>query len=177
MLGGTAFILLGSYCTGVEFAKSGKKLKRMNERRKKIISRILDAITVLCIVFMLIAIGEEIYADYVARVWEEAGYPDLRVPGRPYLWIKLCLFSGIGLISLGLHFYFFSDEQPEAERKRQGRLRRRSDKYERCVICGRLTKVPKDQPISERSTYIDGGGPLCKKCYSSLEKQKRGAEQ
>ena len=35
---------------------------------------------------------------------------------------------------------------------------------ETCVVCGRHTEVPKELPVSERKTYMPGGGQLCEDC-------------
>ena len=36
--------------------------------------------------------------------------------------------------------------------------------FERCVVCGKLTDVPKTLPVGRRKTYVSGGGQLCKDC-------------
>lgn len=65
--------------------------------------------TVLCIAFAFVAVGQELYADHVVKAWVEAGFPDLREPGRAGLWLKLFFTSGIGLICLGIHAVLFPD--------------------------------------------------------------------
>lgn len=40
--------------------------------------------------------------------------------------------------------------------------------FERCVLCGRVTDVPLQQPISERSGYVIGAGQLCQECCRDL---------
>ena len=42
---------------------------------------------------------------------------------------------------------------------------------ERCVLCWRLTDVPKSTPISQRKAYIQGAGQLCDSCYYALLKK------
>ena len=42
---------------------------------------------------------------------------------------------------------------------------------ERCVLCWRLTNVPKNTPISKRKYYVQGQGQLCENCYYELFKQ------
>lgn len=42
------------------------------------------------------------------------------------------------------------------------------DRMERCVICGTLTEVPMDLPVSERETYMEGAGQLCLECCWKL---------
>lgn len=37
--------------------------------------------------------------------------------------------------------------------------------YERCIICGELTKMRKDTPIDFRNHYVFGGGQMCHSCY------------
>lgn len=33
--------------------------------------------------------------------------------------------------------------------------------FERCVLCGVVTDVPVQMPVSERKCYIPGAGQLC----------------
>lgn len=40
--------------------------------------------------------------------------------------------------------------------------------FETCVLCGQLTDVPVNRPVSERPTYVEGAGQLCRKCYAEL---------
>ena len=35
---------------------------------------------------------------------------------------------------------------------------------ERCIICGQVTDVPVDRPISNRKTYLPSAGQLCEDC-------------
>lgn len=39
---------------------------------------------------------------------------------------------------------------------------------ERCVLCGGLTEVLKNQPVSERKYYMEGAGQLCRECYREV---------
>ena len=43
-----------------------------------------------------------------------------------------------------------------------------SEEMERCVLCWRLTDVPKTRPVSQRIGYIEGVGQLCESCYCTL---------
>ena len=36
------------------------------------------------------------------------------------------------------------------------------DTYERCVLCWKITDVPKRLPIDLRENYIEGQGQLCR---------------
>ena len=45
---------------------------------------------------------------------------------------------------------------------------KKSDKKEICVCCGQGTTYSKDEPISNRTGYIQGAGQLCLKCYKEL---------
>lgn len=40
--------------------------------------------------------------------------------------------------------------------------------FERCVLCGAVTDVPRQQPVSERKCYVPGAGQLCEKCCIDL---------
>ena len=40
--------------------------------------------------------------------------------------------------------------------------------FERCVVCGKMTDIPKDLPVSERKTYMEGAGQLCRECCIEL---------
>lgn len=46
--------------------------------------------------------------------------------------------------------------------------RRKKDVYERCVLCGAMTDVPKTLPIDQRAGYVPGGGQLCRRCCREL---------
>ena len=51
------------------------------------------------------------------------------------------------------------------------------NKYERCVMCGKMTDVPISTPIEFRSNYEIGCGQLCSTCQyqlrSSIQKEKK----
>lgn len=60
------------------------------------------------------------------------------------------------------------------DRKRNRRSRANSarwEKMDRCVLCWRLTDVPKSTPISQRKAYIQGAGQICDSCYYALLKE------
>ena len=62
----------------------------------------------------------------------------------------------------------------DLDRKRNRRSRANSarwEKMDRCVLCWRLTNVPKNTPISKRNYYVQGQGKLCENCYYELFKQ------
>lgn len=46
-----------------------------------------------------------------------------------------------------------------------------SEEMERCVLCWRLTDVPKTRPVSQRNGYIEGASQLCESCYCTLLKE------
>ena len=39
-----------------------------------------------------------------------------------------------------------------------------SDDFENCVMCDKLTNVPKNLHIDYRSNYVEGAGQLCFEC-------------
>lgn len=41
---------------------------------------------------------------------------------------------------------------------------------EKCVVCGKETKIPKDRHIYERRYYVEGCGQLCELCYHDIYK-------
>ena len=41
-----------------------------------------------------------------------------------------------------------------------------SDDFENCVMCDKLTNVPKNLHIDYRSNYVEGAGQLCFECYT-----------
>lgn len=51
------------------------------------------------------------------------------------------------------------------------------NKFERCVICGKMTDVPISTPIESRINYEVGCGQLCiacqKKLRSSIQKENK----
>lgn len=47
----------------------------------------------------------------------------------------------------------------------------REEDRERCVLCWRLTDVPKSTPIAQRKAYVQGAGQLCESCYCALLKE------
>ena len=40
--------------------------------------------------------------------------------------------------------------------------------FEKCVVCGKQTDVPKTKDISERKYYIEGAGQLCGECFFEI---------
>ena len=48
------------------------------------------------------------------------------------------------------------------------------DTYERCVLCWKITDVPKRLTIDLRENYIEGQGQLCRACYYRLISQTFG---
>ena len=58
-----------------------------------------------------------------------------------------------------------------AKRKRQCLT---SEKYERCVLCGRLTEVPAACPTEWREYFVPGGGQLCSACGERLRSGRDG---
>lgn len=38
------------------------------------------------------------------------------------------------------------------------------EEYERCVLCGAMTRVAKSTPIDRRIDYLYGAGQLCREC-------------
>ena len=40
--------------------------------------------------------------------------------------------------------------------------------FERCVLCGAVTDVLRQQPVSERKCYVPGAGQLCSDCCMEL---------
>lgn len=39
-----------------------------------------------------------------------------------------------------------------------------SGKYEKCVVCGAVTRVARTIPIDMRPDYLPGAGQLCREC-------------
>lgn len=39
---------------------------------------------------------------------------------------------------------------------------------ERCVLCGCVTDMRRDWPVSMRNYYIEGAGQLCRSCYMDV---------
>jgi hypothetical protein len=46
---------------------------------------------------------------------------------------------------------------------------KRSDEYERCVICNKLTDVKVSTPVENRPHYVEGIGQLCRKCFLEIK--------
>ena len=149
-----------------------ERCNEMTERKKKVISVLLKTVAVVCILCLIIAIAQELYADYAVRIWEQAGYPDLRGGSKVVFWIKLLLFSGIALMSTGAHMLLFPKEKVKSSDKAQLQLST-NEVFERCVLCGKLTDIPKGQPVTQRSGYIAGGGQLCESCYEDIYVRNR----
>ena len=38
--------------------------------------------------------------------------------------------------------------------------------FEKCVLCGAITDVPRNMPISSRYYYVEGCGQVCHGCYN-----------
>lgn len=47
--------------------------------------------------------------------------------------------------------------------------------FERCVLCGVVTDVPVQMPVSERKCYIPGAGQLCRDCWELYGSDDLGA--
>ena len=43
-----------------------------------------------------------------------------------------------------------------------------ADEMEICIVCGCMTDVPKNRPISLRKNYVQGGGQLCGECFRHI---------
>ena len=41
-----------------------------------------------------------------------------------------------------------------------------------CVSCGKETEFTADMSVDEREYYIEGSGQLCKKCFTTIYKEK-----
>ena len=41
-----------------------------------------------------------------------------------------------------------------------------SNNFENCVMCDKLTNIPKNLHIDYRANYIEGAGQLCFECYT-----------
>ena len=54
-------------------------------------------------------------------------------------------------------------------RKGETVMQNQSNQTEKCVLCGRDTKVPVRMHISKRRNYIEGAGQCCEECYTQLE--------
>ena len=50
----------------------------------------------------------------------------------------------------------------------KGRRENAAWDYERCAVCGAMTDVLADTPVSGRKCYVPGGGQLCRKCCIEL---------
>lgn len=42
-------------------------------------------------------------------------------------------------------------------------------KTEKCILCGKDTGIPFNEPIDGRKYFIDGCGQLCEDCFDSLQ--------
>lgn len=52
-----------------------------------------------------------------------------------------------------------------------GETIQREESMERCVLCGCVTDMERDWPISMRKYYIEGAGQLCRRCYVDVYEQ------
>ena len=43
------------------------------------------------------------------------------------------------------------------------------EEYERCIMCGTLTRIPISMPIELRKNYEVGCGQLCDECAKKLQ--------
>ena len=44
-----------------------------------------------------------------------------------------------------------------------------SIKSEKCILCGKDTGIPFNDPIDDRKYFIDGCGQLCEDCFDRLQ--------
>ncbi|MBQ6702167.1 MAG: hypothetical protein IJN17_04355 [Clostridia bacterium] len=49
----------------------------------------------------------------------------------------------------------------------------KTEKFERCVICGALTDISVDTPIDLRRFYVEGCGQVCVKCHQKLQRMAK----
>ena len=65
---------------------------------------------------------------------------------------------------------FIGDEHmyKAAEKIEASQATERDDRYETCVLCGRLTNVPRSLHIDFRMGYVEGVGQLCHDCAMRL---------
>lgn len=57
--------------------------------------------------------------------------------------------------------------------KQKGNTILDTEEYERCVICGSLTRVPICMPIDLRDNYEIGCGQICDECAKMNPKQSK----
>jgi len=43
-----------------------------------------------------------------------------------------------------------------------------AQEMDKCIICKKETKYPKDLNISSREHYVEGAGQLCDSCYHKI---------
>lgn len=43
-----------------------------------------------------------------------------------------------------------------------------SQDMEYCVLCRKVTDIPRNIPVDERKYYIQGAGQLCRACYHKV---------
>ena len=56
---------------------------------------------------------------------------------------------------------------------RFSRPRECDDEFEKCVACGRKTKVKKSENVEIREHYIEGAGQLCHECFAEISRSTR----
>ena len=62
----------------------------------------------------------------------------------------------------------FREVESEMKRIMHAKRQYAASAMERCVLCWKLTDIPKDGPIRTRSYYVPGQGQLCARCYREL---------
>ena len=53
-------------------------------------------------------------------------------------------------------------------KKKTSQMDSGENSFERCVLCGAVTDVPRQMPVSKRKCYIPGAGQLCRDCCIDL---------
>lgn len=43
--------------------------------------------------------------------------------------------------------------------------------FEICILCGKLTHIPKQTPIVARQGYFEGAGQLCSECHHKIKEK------
>lgn len=70
----------------------------MKKKRLRVALYVISGVSVCCLIWFA---GSELYANHVASVWSQAGFPDLRAPDHNNFWPKVLFSGGIACLSFG----------------------------------------------------------------------------
>ncbi len=67
---------------------------------------------------------------------------------------------------------FFKKEKGMKQKNGPTNVSDAAEKYEKCVMCGKITDILKSVPINQRVFYVEGCGQLCESCAGNMANEQ-----